>query len=48
MHLRPDVQTKVIPEDREMQPNKPFLVIPAGPHVGGLGAEMLIIVATRH
>lgn len=39
---------RVTPEDREMQPNKPFLVIPAGPHVGGgvLGTEMLIIVAT--
>lgn len=42
------MQTKVTPEDREMQPNKPFLVIPARPHVRGLGTEMLIVVATQH
>ena len=41
------MQTRVTPEDREMQPNKPFLVIPAGPHVAGLGTEMLIIVAAN-
>ena len=37
LHLRPDVQTEVTPEDRETQPNKPFPVIPAGPHAAGWG-----------
>ena len=43
LHLRPDVQTEVTPEDRETLPGDTS----RAPR-GGLGAEMLIVVASRH